>query len=381
MTQRSGIHILDSLGSIAPAQWDALAGDHPFVSHAFLHTLQETGCTGKDTGWQPCHLTLWKNGALAAAMPLYEKTHSYGEYVFDWAWADAYHRHGLNYYPKLVCASPFTPVCGPRVLAGSLADRRLLIDTALACARDSGASSLHCLFPDQESAQALHSAGMMMRSSVQFHWQNEGFPHFEAFLARMNHDKRKKVRQERRKVESAGIVYRWASGTEASPADWRFFIECYNRTYREHHSSPYLNLDFFLRLTVAMPENLLLIIGERDGTPVACALNVLGNNTLYGRYWGSREFISGLHFETCYYQAIEFCIARGIARFEGGAQGEHKLARGLLPVATVSGHWLAHPEFATAVSRFLERETRGIGQYVSELEDHSPFKASGERIG
>ena len=380
MTQRSGIHILDSLGSIAPAQWDALTGDHPFVSHTFLHALQETGCTGEGTGWQPCHLTLWKEGALTAAMPLYRKTHSYGEYVFDWAWADAYHRHGLHYYPKLVCASPFTPVCGPRLLAENDIDRRLLIDAALTLARDTGASSLHCLFPDPPSAQSVQAAGLLSRSTIQFHWQNENFADFDAFLARMNHEKRKKVRQERRRVTDAGLRYRCVTGTEATAADWAFFIECYERTYREHHSSPYLNLDFFLQIAAAMPEKMLLVIGERRGDPLAVALNVLGEDVLYGRYWGCREFVSGMHFETCYYQAIEYCITHDISRFEGGAQGEHKLARGLLPVQTVSGHWLAHPEFANAVTRFLEKESQGMRRYASELSEHSPFKSPEDGI-
>jgi predicted N-acyltransferase len=374
MKTRSGIQVLDSLASIPATDWDALAGNHPLVSHAFLHALHESGCASAATGWTPCYLALWRENRLAAAMPLYLKTHSYGEYVFDWAWADAYQRHGLRYYPKLLNAVPFTPVTGPRLMAVNQADRRALLDAALEFARDTGVSSLHCLFPAPSEVADFESAGLMLRASVQFHWRNEGFGDFEDFLARMNHDKRKKIRQERRKVSDAGIEFRWLRGAEASPADWRFFVECYNRTYRAHHSSPYLNLDFFERLAQTMPANLLLILGYRQGLPVASAFNIVGNDTLYGRYWGTREFHSGLHFETCYYQAIEFCIAERIGSFEGGAQGEHKLARGLLPQRTASAHWLAHPEFAEAVTRFLRKEANGIENYVDELAEHSPFK-------
>jgi predicted N-acyltransferase len=374
MKTRSGIQVVDSLASIPASDWDALAGNHPLLSHAFLHALHESGCASAETGWAPCHLTLWRDSRLAAAMPLYLKSHSYGEYVFDWAWADAYQRHGLRYYPKLLNAVPFTPVTGPRLLATSGADRGALLEAALEFARDTGVSSLHCLFPAAPEVAALESAGLMLRASVQFHWSNEGFSDFEDFLARMNHDKRKKIRQERRRVREAGIEFRWLRPAEATEADWRFFVECYNRTYRAHHSSPYLNLDFFLRLAQAMPERLLLIQGYREGLPVASAFNIIGDETLYGRYWGTTEFHSGLHFETCYYQAIEFCIAEKLGYFEGGAQGEHKLARGLLPQRTVSAHWLAHPEFAEAITRFLRKEASGIEHYVDELSDHSPFK-------
>ncbi|MEO8156444.1 MAG: GNAT family N-acetyltransferase [Betaproteobacteria bacterium] len=374
MKTRSGIQVVDSLASIPASDWDALAGNHPLLSHAFLHALHESGCASARTGWAPCHLTLWRDDRLAAAMPLYLKSHSYGEYVFDWAWADAYERHGLRYYPKLLNAVPFTPVTGPRLLAAGDADRRALVDAALSFARDSGVSSLHCLFPAEPEVAAFASAGMMLRASVQFHWRNEDFTDFEDFLGRMNHDKRKKIRQERRKVRAAGIEFRQLRATEATPADWRFFVECYDRTYHAHHSTPYLNLEFFQRLALAMPERLLLIIGYRNGAPVASAFNIIGDDTLYGRYWGATEFHSGLHFEACYYQAIEFCIAQKLACFEGGAQGEHKLARGLLPQRTVSAHWLAHPEFAEAVTRFLRKESSGIEHYVDELSEHSPFK-------
>jgi hypothetical protein len=368
--------ILSSLGDVPPAEWDALAGASPFLRHAFLHGLEHSGCVAPDTGWTPCHVTLWEGGRLQAAMPLYLKSHSYGEYVFDWGWAEAYQRHGLRYYPKLLCAVPFTPATGPRLLAPSPELRRRLLDAAFALAGEQHASSLHILLPPGEQAQELEARGLMLRASVQFHWENPGYRDFDDFLAGMSHDKRKKIKQERRRVRDAGIVFRRLSGGEASEADWDFFTRCYNRTYRQHYSTPYLNRAFFRHLAHTMPENLVLVLGERDGRRVASALNVLGGGTLYGRYWGATEFHSGLHFETCYYQAIEFCIERGVKLFEGGAQGEHKLARGLLPVRTVSAHWLAHPQFAQAVERFLDREARGIVHYLDELNEHTPFKST-----
>jgi predicted N-acyltransferase len=374
MKTRSGFEVLDSLASVPAPHWDALAANHPLLSHAFLHALHESGCASAETGWAPCYVTHWRDGALSAAMPLYFKSHSYGEYVFDWAWADAYQRHGLRYYPKMLNAIPFTPVTGPRLLAGNDADRGALIAAAMAFARDSKVSSLHCLFPTAAEVPAFEGAGMMLRAAVQFHWQNEGFGDFEDFLGRMNHDKRKKIRQERRKVQDAGIEFRRLRGNEANESDWRFFVDCYNRTYRAHHSTPYLTLDFFLRIAQSMPQNLLLVIAYRESRRIAAAFNVIGDDAMYGRYWGTTEFHSGLHFEACYYQAIEFCIEERLARFEGGAQGEHKLARGLLPQRTVSAHWLAHPEFAEAVTRFLRKETNGIEDYVDELSEHSPFK-------
>jgi predicted N-acyltransferase len=367
--------ILSSLDDVAPAAWDALAGSSPFLRHAFLHGLEQCGCVAADTGWTPRHVTLWDGERLQGAMPLYLKDHSYGEYVFDWGWAEAYQRHGVRYYPKLLCAVPFTPATGPRLLAPSPELRRRLLDVALAVAAEQRASSLHILLPPQAEAHELEARGLMLRASVQFHWHNPGYRDFDDFLAGMNHDKRKKIKQERRRVRDAGIVFRRVSGGEASEADWDFFMRCYQRTYRQHHSTPYLNRAFFRHLAQCMPANLMLVLGERGGRLVASALNVLGGATLYGRYWGASEFHSGLHFETCYYQAIELCIERGVAAFEGGAQGEHKLARGLLPVRTMSAHWLAHPQFAQAVERFLDREAQGIGHYLDELNEHTPFKS------
>jgi len=294
--------------------------------------------------------------------------------VFDWAWADAYQRHGLAYYPKLLSAIPFTPVMGRRMLAGTARQRNLLANAALELARATRVSSLHCLYPVIEQADELRECGMTLRQGVQFHWRNDNYVDFDAFLATFNHAKRKKIKQERRRVRDAGIAFEWFPGPAITDALWVFFNRCYRETYRQHHSTPYLNLDFFRALGRGMPENLVLIVAKREGYPIAASLNVHNGNRLCGRYWGALEFHPSLHFETCYYQVIEFCIAQRIGVFEGGAQGEHKIARGLLPVETRSAHWLAHPQFAAAIEDFLRRETRGIAVYLDELNERSPFK-------
>ena len=366
--------VAESLARIPVGEWNHLAGGDPFLSHEFLSALHETGCAAGATGWHPQYLLLKSGAALAGAMPLYLKEHSYGEYVFDWAWADAYHRHGIAYYPKLLSAIPFTPVTGARLLAATDTDRDRLIRGALELARKLGVSSLHCLFPTAAEARRLCKQGMMPRTTVQFHWTNHDYANFDAFLASFSHDKRKKVKQERRKTADAGIRFRWLEGDDIRERDWAFFHRCYRQTYREHRSTPYLNLEFFCRIGAALPRHLVLILAERDDAPIAAALNVRSGSRLCGRHWGALQHHPALHFETCYYQGIEYCIARGIATFEGGSRGEHKLARGLLPVETCSAHWLAHPEFAAAVDQFLARETHGMKQYVDEMTDRSPFR-------
>ena len=368
------IRVVGAAADIDPRDWDRLAGGNPLVSHAFVHGLEATGCARPETGWVPCHLTLWHDDVLSGIMPLYLKDHSYGEYVFDWAWANAYHRNGLSYYPKLLCALPFTPVTGPRLLAANARDRELLLAGALAFAERSEASSLHILFPPEDIAAECERAGMMLRRGVQFHWHNPGYASFDEFLESLAREKRKKIRQERRRVREQGITFRWLNGTEATEADWQFFERCYRRTYREHHSTPYLNLAFFLHLARHMPQNVLLIQALRDGKPIAGAFNLVdGQEAMYGRNWGALAHVPLLHFECCYYQTIEYCIAHGVRRFEGGAQGEHKMARGLMPTQTVSAHWIAHAEFRRAIGEFLARETRGIGEYVDDLNERSPF--------
>ncbi|MDN7744021.1 GNAT family N-acetyltransferase [Burkholderia multivorans] len=379
--------ILSSPAEVAADEWNALlardAQPTPFLRHEFLDALHVARCAVDETGWSPHFVTLTdaRTGRLAAAAPVYAKQHSYGEYVFDWAWADAYQRNGLPYYPKLLCAVPFTPVQGTRLLAVDDDARRRLAATLLAFAEQSDASSLHVLFPTGDEARLLESMGMMLREGVQFHWVNDGYRHFDDFLGTLEQKKRKNIRAERRKVRDAGVTFRRLTGERITDADWRFFTRCYRQTYREHYSSPYLNLDFFRAIGATMPENLLLVIAEADGQPIASALAVYrrgehGGGTLYGRYWGALEHVPCLHFETAYYQLLEFCIEAELDTFEGGAQGEHKLARGFLPTVTHSAHWLAHPAFADAVAHFLERETEHIHAYVDELREHDPFRRS-----
>ena len=377
-------HIVSSLSDIGQEAWDGLLAlqdqPNPFLSWAFLHALHESGSATPDTGWQPQFIALYEDDGgggerLAAALPLYVKGHSYGEYVFDWAWADAYARNGLEYYPKLLAAVPFTPVSGPRLLARDPAARAALVEVLRAVQQDSDVSSTHILFPPEEQARQLEDAGYLLRSGVQFHWENAGYASFDDFLATLEQKKRKNIRAERRKVREAGVTLRRVRGGDARDEDWRLFVRCYRQTYAEHHSTPYLNLDFFRRIGREMPQNLLLVIAERAGQPIAASLVVHDDTTLYGRYWGALEHVPCLHFETAYYQPLEFCIEQGIQVFEGGAQGEHKMARGFLPTRTWSAHWLKHPAFSDAVERFLERESGGIEEYIDELNDRSPFKA------
>jgi predicted N-acyltransferase len=359
----------------APA-WDALAPGEPLLSHAFLAALHESGCASRATGWTPRYLTAWRGQTLVGALPLYAKSHSYGEYVFDWGWADAYRRHGRRYYPKLVAAIPFTPVTGPRFLGGDAQARLRLLAEARALMAAEGYSSLHLLFLDDVDAQACERDGGTMRTGVQFRWRNAGYADFDAFLATFSHDKRKKVRQDRRRVAQAGVTFVRKTGREIVPADWAFFYRCYENTYRAHHSTPYLTPAFFERIGATMPDHLLLAIGSRGGQPLCAALDVFGAATLWGRYWGALEYVPGLHFEACYYQAIEFAIERGIATFEGGAQGLHKLARGLAPVATRSAHVIGDPAFASAIADYCARERVDIAHTVDELEQSSPYRCA-----
>ena len=373
-------HIVSDLSEVGQASWDALvqaqAAPTPFLSYAFLHALHASGSASPETGWQPQFLLLFdEQDALAAALPLYVKGHSYGEYVFDWAWADAYQRHGLDYYPKLLSAIPFTPVAGARLMARDADARAALVDMLCATQRATEVSSTHVLFPPEDEARQLADAGFLLRSGVQFHWLNGGYRSFDEFLATLEQKKRKNIRAERRKVMQAGVTLRRVRGVDATREDWVLFNRCYRNTYREHHSTPYLNLDFFLRIGETMPDNILLVIAEKEGRAIAASLVIHDQDTLYGRYWGALEHVPCLHFETAYYQPLEFCIEQGISTFEGGAQGEHKMARGFLPTRTWSAHWLGHPSFADAVERFLEREAGGIDDYMDELNERNPFRA------
>ena len=387
------VRVVTNIEQLPADAWNALAGDSPFVQHAFLYALEATGCVGAHIGWEPVHLALFRGDRLDATMPLYVKHHSWGEFVFDWAWADAYRRHGLNYYPKLVCCAPFSPVPGPRLLAKTDADRATLIQAALKLTRDLNCSSFHILFPTEPDHAALNAAPLaplgdsdllgaeaparsyaplLHRSGFQFHWNNAGYGSFDDFLAALTHDKRKKIKQERKKLASLGVSFRWIEGRDSTDADWAFFYRCYADTYARHRSEPHLNPAFFAQLRATMPDNVVLIVADKDGEPTACSFCMKDGERLYGRHWGTLEYVPGLHFETCYQQGIEYAIAKGLKVFEGGAQGEHKLARGLVPTTTHSWHWLEHPEFRDAVDRFLERETEAIAHYMDELE--GPFR-------
>jgi predicted N-acyltransferase len=445
------IRVFDSPLEVDAKAWNGLlarqnpAGTlNPFMRHEYLAAMHASGSATPKTGWTPRFVALYDGEILLAACALYLKVHSYGEYVFDWAWANAYQQHGLAYYPKAVVAPPFTPVPGPRLLARDAASRVLLVKALMAWSEAEQLSSLHLLFAADEDIAACAEAGLMLRNTVQFHWKNmaptlptacgslppegahfpsgrpsgealaptlpaargslppEGahfplgrpsgealaptrFKSFSDFLASLNQEKRKKIRQERRKVAEAGVIFRWSRGIDISAADWDFFYRCYERTYLEHGNAPYLSRDFFEGMANTMPENWLLFVAERHGVPMASSLIALSadsgesgavTQTAYGRYWGALERVDCLHFEACYYQPLEWCITHGFDSFEGGAQGEHKMARALLPVKTTSAHWLAHPSFADAVERFLEREGQGIANYMEDLERRNPFKSA-----
>ncbi|MDP2065551.1 MAG: GNAT family N-acetyltransferase [Burkholderiaceae bacterium] len=460
------IRVLSAPAEVSAADWNALLAlqpqTNPFMRHEYLAALHDSQSAVPGTGWAPRFVTLWRDGALQAACALYLKAHSYGEYVFDWAWANAYAQHGLAYYPKAVVAPPFTPVPGARLLARDAVSRVALVRAVVAWCKAEELSSLHLLFCSDEDVEACTAAGLMLRHTVQFHWKNVAptlptacgslppggaglawerpgaaaivpprsptacgslppagaelawerpgaalaaptlpaargslppggahFTTFDDFLASLSQDKRKKIRQERRKVAEAGVSFRWARGRDITPQDWDFFYRCYERTYLEHGNAPYLTRDFFERMAQTLPQAWLLFVAERAGIPIASSLIAINDHmtgadgqfhskfeekVAYGRYWGALERVDCLHFEACYYQPLAWCIAHGFDRFEGGAQGEHKMARALLPVRTTSAHWLAHPAFADAVERFLEREGEGVQNYLEHLAERNPFR-------
>lgn len=368
------IRVVRSLELVEAEAWNALAGSQPFVRHEFLLALEQTGCVGQGTGWDPLHLLLWRDDVLIGAMPLYVKHHSRGEFVFDHGWAHAYARHGLAWYPKLLCAVPFTPVSGQRLLAHTPEDRQLLALAAIELARDSDVSSLHINFPLVADLPLLQASGYQLREGVQFHWHNRGYTTLDDFLACLTHDKRKKLRQDSRRVAEAGITFRALRGTAIGPDELDFLYHCYCTTYAEHGSVPYLTRALFERWHRVQPDALLLVQACDASGPVACALNVVDGATVYGRYWGTTRFVSGLHFETCYVQTLRWCIEQGMRCFEGGAQGEHKMARGLLPVPTWSAHWIANQDFAAAIGDFLQREQQGVAAWLEEMDHHTPFR-------
>ena len=374
------IEILDQISDISANIWDSLVqetGGSVLSSHAFLKAFEESASVTMKTGWQSKHLILRDDaGELIAAMPLYAKSHSYGEFVFDWAWADAYERNGLRYYPKWLCAIPFTPVPGARLLCAPK-HRKLAARALVQWAQESKLSSLHILYTSPEEQEALCAAGCMPRTHAQFHWFNKGWDSFDDFLTSLTQSKRKKIRAERRKVKEAGITTRVLTGAEIQPSDWDFFYRCYANTYALRGNPPYLTPAFFTHIGQTLSDHCVLAFAYRNHQPIAASLlwldTVSGQRKLYGRYWGALEHVDCLHFELAYYTPLEWAISHDIAIIEGGAQGEHKLARGFEPVQTLSAHWLAHPGFADAVEKFLEQERAGVSQYMGTLK--SPFRA------
>ena len=374
----SRARFLKSIKDIDAAGWNALAGTRqPFVRHEFLLALEESGCAVTRTGWTPRHLVLEDAaGRAIGAMPLYRKGHSRGEFVFDFSWANAYAQHGLDYYPKLLCAVPFTPVRGARLLTGPGEDRVIteaLIEAAAAYARSEKLSSWHVLFPSEENLAPLKRAGLIERRDCQFHWFNQGYDCFDTFLATFTAEKRKKAKRERRRVAEAGIVFDTRMGGDLDDALWDTVYAFYADTFYRHGHDPYLTLDFFKRIAAAMPERMMLKIARHGTEPIAVAIFFVGDDALFGRYWGAGGNYHSLHFETCYYQGIEYCIEHKLDRFEPGTQGEHKVPRGFVPTLTSSVHDIVDPRFAAAIRDFAKRESRGVDQYAASVNEHVPY--------
>jgi predicted N-acyltransferase len=375
----SRARFLDSIAEVGAAEWNALAGSaQPFLRHEFLLSLEESGCTTRRTGWAPRHLVISDaKGRPTAALPLYLKGHSRGEFVFDFAWANAYAQYGIQYYPKLLSAVPFTPVTGPRLLIDPAADRASMSDALIRVvtehARSEGISSWHVLFPSSVDLGALTPGGLIERRDCQFHWFNRGYGCFEDFLATFTAEKRKKAKRERRRVAEAGIDFDTRLGGEMTDSLWRTVYEFYADTFHRHGHEPYLNLQFFKLVSARMPERLMLKIARQGRTPIALAIFFVGEDALYGRYWGAGGNYHSLHFETCYYQGIEYCIEHGLAGFEPGTQGEHKVPRGFVPTLTSSAHYVTDQRFAAAIRDFAAREARGVERYAAAVNEHVPY--------
>lgn len=373
------VRLHKGVSEIDAASWDALVGsDHPFVAHAFLAGLEEHGCIQPALGWQPCPLGIYENDRLVAAAPLYLKNNSHGEFVFDWSWASAYARHGLGYYPKLLCAVPYTPVSGPRLLVGTSGDpqplRRALVEAIGQRTSAMGLSSAHLNFVDADGADALSGTGWLPRFDWQFHWRNQGWSEFDDFLAALKPKKRKNIRQERAQVLAAGVHCEIRHGDELESGDWQALHRLYLATFDAHGNHPALTEAFFRHLGRRMPRQVVAVLCRRRGRIIAAALCLRSADTLYGRYWGADEAVPGLHFEACYYRGIDYCIRHGLRQFEPGAQGEHKIARGFLPTRTRSFHRIMDPRFEAAIADVLRREAVALEAYREDLLDHSPFR-------
>jgi predicted N-acyltransferase len=378
--------VVGRIADVDAREWDALdRTGHPFTRHAFLDALESTGCVGEDTGWIPAHLVVRDSrrgrARIVAAVPQYLKTHSWGEFVFDWSWAQSYLRAGLDYYPKQLSAIPFTPVTGPRLLieagAAGLDETDLRDELAgllLETARRTGASGAHVNFTLEDDQAALERAGFLRRHDCRFLWRNRAYPSFDAFLGTFRADKRKKAKRERRKVVEAGITFRTLPGAAIDAALWRVIFGFSERTFLRHGNGHYLNVDFLERVSRALPGSVMVKLAERASRPVAASIFFEGGGWLYGRYWGAAAPEDSLHFEACYYQGIDYCIERGLHCFDPGTQGEHKIARGFEPVRTLSAHWLEHAGFRAAIGRYLERERDAIDAYIADSSEHVPYQ-------
>ena len=375
-----------SILEIDQTDWNDLAGDSPFLRYEFLSALENSGCIGNKTAWEPTYITISdKNRMLLGALPLYIKYDSQGEFVFDWSWANAYEQAGISYYPKLVSAIPFTPATGKRILVRNSDDFELiapiLLKQAKQIAKEINASSLHILFPTDTERHFLFGKGLLQRKNYQFHWHNREYNDFDDFLKEFVSVKRKKVRRERRRIYEAGIHFEHLSGDQASEEDWEAIFDYYSLNFTRRGRKPYLNKNFFKEIAQTMPESLLLILARFENRAIATAICFQNQNTLYGRYWGSLADFHSLHFETCYYQGIEYCIRKGINKFEPGTQGEHKLSRGFTPIETWSNHWINDPLFEQAIAQFVNREQTHINEYINELTEHAPYRNNQTSLG
>jgi predicted N-acyltransferase len=378
-----GLRSVDSITKVDPAAWDACAGTgNPFLLHGFLAAMEESGSAAASSGWQPTHLLVEANGGLVAAAPLYVKTHSYGEYVFDWGWAEAWHNAGGRYYPKLQCSVPFTPATGRRLLVrpgqDAAAMEALLGEAMAAAVEDNLLSSAHVTFLTEGEALNLAARGWMLRIGEQFHWHNQGYRSFDDFLAALSSRKRKTIRKERERANALDVRIHCLSGADLKPAHWDAFYSFYLDTVEKKWAQAYLTRGFFDRLTGPLAERVMLVMAEKDGDWVAGALNFIGSDTLYGRNWGALGDFRYLHFEMCYYRAIDFAIERGLAKVEAGAQGEHKISRGYLPVPTYSVHWIREKPLRDAVSHFLERERAAMRRQMALQAEEGPYRKGGE---
>lgn len=374
------IKTIDSLHLVSANEWNELAGaQFPFIQHEFLIALENNGAVGKEFGWITNFFLAYENDKLVGALPLYIKFNSYGEFVFDWAWADAYQQNGLRYYPKLVTSIPYTPATGPRLLINDDENYQEIADTlitaVLSFAQKSQVSSFHCLFTNsRDTSYFKNNKQFMMRLGCQFHWQNKNYTSFPHYLEHLTSKKRKQIKRERRIVDEQGICFEILNGSTATEEHWDIYHRFYESTFERKSGMPTLSKDFFKEIARTMPNNIVLVLAQYQGEYVASAFNLKGSDTLYGRHWGCSEDFNNLHFEACYYQGIEYCIDNGLKSFEPGAQGEHKIARGFMPTKTWSAHWVAHPQFSDSIKHFVEREEEGMLDYIEELNGHSPFK-------